>query len=110
MVAAEELDVEHEPDDLRHVDARERPALNTVNDALGRRPDRRHRRLERDVAHRPRIRAAAVAARAELLKLASTKLGVPVASLTVSKGVVSGGGKTVTYGELVGGKLLQRRR
>ena len=28
------------------------------------------------------------------------------ASLTVSKGVVSGGGKSVTYGELVGGKLF----
>ena len=34
----------------------------------------------------PRIRAAAVAARHELLKLASTKLGVPVASLTVEQG------------------------
>ena len=53
-----------------------------------------------------RIRGVAVAARAELLKLASAKLGVPVSSLTVSKGVVSGGGKTVTYGELLGGKLF----
>jgi CO/xanthine dehydrogenase Mo-binding subunit len=54
----------------------------------------------------PRIRAAAVAARAELLKLASAQLGVPVSSLSVSKGVVTGGGKSVTYGELVGGKLF----
>ena len=38
----------------------------------------------------------------------STQLGVPVASLTVSKGVVSGGGKSVTYGALIGDKLLQR--
>jgi nicotinate dehydrogenase subunit B len=53
-----------------------------------------------------RIRAAAVAARAELLKLAAAKLAVPVANLSVSKGVVSGGGKSVTYGELVGGKLF----
>jgi CO/xanthine dehydrogenase Mo-binding subunit len=53
-----------------------------------------------------RIRAAAVAARAELLKLASGKLNVPVAQLTVAKGVVSGGGQKVTYGELVGGKLF----
>ena len=53
-----------------------------------------------------RIRAAAVAARAELLKLASAKLGVATSSLTVSKGVVSGGGKSATYGELVGGKLF----
>ncbi len=53
-----------------------------------------------------RIRAAAVAARAELLKLASASLGVPVASLSVSKGVVSGGGQSTTYGQLVGGKLF----
>jgi CO/xanthine dehydrogenase Mo-binding subunit len=53
-----------------------------------------------------RIRAAAVAARAELLKLAAAKLGVAASSLTVKDGVVSGGGKTVTYGELVGGKLF----
>src|SRR5262249_42640092 len=31
---------------------------------------------------------------------------VPVASLTVAKGVVSGGGKTVTYGQLLGDKLF----
>ena len=38
--------------------------------------------------------------------MASTRLGVPVGSLTVSKGVVSGGGKTVSYGDLIGGKLF----
>jgi nicotinate dehydrogenase subunit B len=54
----------------------------------------------------PSVRAAGVTARAALLSLASTRLGVPVSSLTVSKGVVSGGGKTVSYGELVGGKRL----
>ena len=52
------------------------------------------------------VRAAAVAARQSLLGLASASLGVPVAKLSVDKGVVSGGGKTVTYGELVGGKLF----
>ena len=51
-------------------------------------------------------RAAAAAAYQALLGLASTRLGVPVGSLTVSKGVVSGGGKTVTYGDLIGGKLF----
>ncbi len=51
-------------------------------------------------------RAAAAAAYQALLGMASTHLGVPVGSLTVSKGVVSGGGKTVTYGELIGGKLF----
>jgi nicotinate dehydrogenase subunit B len=52
------------------------------------------------------VRAAAAAARQALLGLASASLGVPVARLSVDRGVVSGGGKTVTYGELVGGKLF----
>jgi len=51
-------------------------------------------------------RAAAAAAYQTLLGLASTNLGVPATSLTVSKGVVSGGGKTVTYGQLIGGNLF----
>ncbi len=54
----------------------------------------------------PQIRAAAAAARQALMGLAAKQLGVPAASLSVSKGVVSGGGKSVTYGELVGGKLF----
>ena len=49
-------------------------------------------------------RVAAAYAKQELLKMASTKLSVPVASLSVAKGVVSGGGKSTTYGELIGGK------
>jgi nicotinate dehydrogenase subunit B len=51
-------------------------------------------------------RAAAAAAYQALLKLASANLGVPVSSLSVKSGVVSGGGKTVTYGELIGDKLF----
>ena len=54
------------------------------------------------------MRAAAATAKQALLSLASANLGVPVASLSVDKGVVSGGGKTVTYGQLVGGQALQR--
>src|SRR6476619_2599598 len=52
------------------------------------------------------VRAAAASAKQALLDLASVKLGAPVASLSVDRGVISGGGKTVTYGELVGGKLF----
>ncbi len=52
------------------------------------------------------IRAAAVSARQALLGLASTQLGVPAASLTVANGVVSGGGKSVSYGQLLGGHLF----
>ncbi len=53
-----------------------------------------------------RLRSAGAAAREALLGLASARLGVPVAALTVSGGVVSGGGASLSYGELVGGRLL----
>ncbi|HEY4347082.1 MAG TPA: molybdopterin cofactor-binding domain-containing protein [Gaiellaceae bacterium] len=52
------------------------------------------------------IRAAAALAKTTLLNMASTQLGVPAASLTVTAGVVSGGGKTVKYSDLLGGKLF----
>jgi nicotinate dehydrogenase subunit B len=54
----------------------------------------------------PQIRAAAAAAKDALLGLASANLGVAKSSLTVDKGVVSGGGKSVTYGALLGDKLF----
>jgi nicotinate dehydrogenase subunit B len=54
----------------------------------------------------PRVRSASATARQVLLGLAASRLGVPVASLSVSKGVVSGGGKSVTYGALIGDKLF----
>jgi len=52
----------------------------------------------------PQVRTAAAEARLELLKLASAKLNAPQDQLTVSKGVVLGSGRTVSYGELVGDK------
>src|SRR5215472_5393476 len=55
----------------------------------------------------PQLRQAAAAARAELLKLASTHLGANVEQLTVTNGVVSVSdhtNKTISYGELIGGK------
>jgi CO/xanthine dehydrogenase Mo-binding subunit len=52
------------------------------------------------------VRAAAVAARAALLGLASKELGAPVSDLTVSKGIVSGNGRSIKYGDLLGGKLF----
>jgi CO/xanthine dehydrogenase Mo-binding subunit len=54
----------------------------------------------------PQVRAGAAYARQALLGMAATQLGVPVASLTVDNGVVSGGGKTITYGALLGDKLF----
>jgi len=52
------------------------------------------------------LRAAAASARQALLGLAATNLGVPSASLTVKSGVVSGGGKSIKYGDLLGDKLF----
>ena len=55
----------------------------------------------------PQLRQASAAARQELLKLASAKLGAPVEKLSVNDGVVSASGdpaKKVTYASLVGGK------
>jgi nicotinate dehydrogenase subunit B len=95
MIAAEELDLA--PDQVRHgpwdsyqvVDSGETGGSNGIQSSGG-----------------PPLRAAAATAKQALLKLASTSLGVPVASLSVANGVVSGGGKSITYGELVGGKLI----
>ena len=47
------------------------------------------------------LRKVAAYTRQALLDLAAKKLGAPVAELTVVDGVVSGGGKSVRYGELV---------
>jgi len=56
----------------------------------------------------PQVRAAAAEARQALLLLASTKLGVQLGSLAVSKGVVfvdgEEGGRSVKYGALLGDK------
>jgi CO/xanthine dehydrogenase Mo-binding subunit len=54
----------------------------------------------------PQVRSAAAYGKQHLLKLASASVGVPVGSLTVKSGVVSGGGRSVTYGELIGDKLF----
>jgi nicotinate dehydrogenase subunit B len=57
----------------------------------------------------PQVRAGAAEARQALLQMASKNLTTPVERLTVSRGVVSslmqgGGGRSVTYGELIGDK------
>jgi CO/xanthine dehydrogenase Mo-binding subunit len=50
------------------------------------------------------IRNAAAKAKSALIELAATQLGVEPDDLTVSDGIISGGGKRVSYGELIGGK------
>jgi nicotinate dehydrogenase subunit B len=53
------------------------------------------------------VRKVAAYTSQALLGLASTQLGVPVSSLSVTDGVVSGGGKKISYGELVQGQHLE---
>jgi len=57
----------------------------------------------------PQLRQAAAAAKQELLKLASQRLGSPVESLSVTSGVVSAGSKKVTYAQLIGGKKFNTK-
>jgi len=57
----------------------------------------------------PQLRQAAAAAKQELLKLASQRLGSPVESLSVTSGVVSAGAKKVTYAQLIGGKKFNTK-
>jgi nicotinate dehydrogenase subunit B len=53
------------------------------------------------------VRKAAAYTYQALLDLAATTLGVPKNQLTVKDGVISGGGKRTTYGELVKGQELK---
>ena len=52
------------------------------------------------------IRNAAATAKAALLDEAAKRLGAKKEELKVADGVVSGGNKRVTYGELIGGKTF----
>ena len=54
----------------------------------------------------PNIRKAAAYTYQALLDLASMQLGVPKTELSMRDGVVSGGGKSISYGELVKGQQL----
>jgi CO/xanthine dehydrogenase Mo-binding subunit len=55
----------------------------------------------------PNIRKAAAYTYQALLDLASQRLGVPKNQLSVKDGVVSGGGKSMSYGDLVKGQQLK---
>jgi nicotinate dehydrogenase subunit B len=54
----------------------------------------------------PNIRKAAAYVHQALLELAYENLGVPKESLAVKDGIVSGGGKTISYGDLVKNQKL----
>src|SRR5579862_5562014 len=55
----------------------------------------------------PNIRKAAAYTYQALLDLASRRLGVGKSDLTVKDGIVSGGGKSAAYGDLVKGQQLK---
>jgi len=55
----------------------------------------------------PNIRKAAAYTYQALLDVASKRLGVPKSELAVKDGVVSGGGKKISYGDLVKGQQLK---
>ena len=55
----------------------------------------------------PNIRKAAAYTYQALLDLASEKLAVPKDKLSVKDGIVSGGGKTISYGDLVKNQQLK---
>ena len=55
----------------------------------------------------PNIRKAAAYTYQALLDLASEKLGVPKDKLSVKEGIVSGGGKSISYGDLVKNQQLK---
>jgi len=97
MIAAEELDME--VNQLRHIafdTGGATPSPNTGNTGGSTSISQGG----------PLVRRAAAEAKVALLGMAAANLGVPAAQLSVSKGVVSGGGKSVTYGQLVGDKLM----
>lgn len=54
----------------------------------------------------PNLRKVAAYTYQALLDLAATKLGTPKDKLSVNDGVVSGGGKSVSYGDLIKGQRL----
>ncbi len=53
------------------------------------------------------LRKVAAYTHQALLGLASTHLGVPASSMTVANGVVTGGGRSVAYADLVKGQRLE---
>jgi CO/xanthine dehydrogenase Mo-binding subunit len=55
----------------------------------------------------PNVRKAAAYTYQALLDLASERLGVPKSELSTKDGVVSGGGKSISYGDLVKGQQLK---
>ncbi len=94
MIAAEELDVDLSQMRWVRLDTKLSPNQGETSGSNGTRNQG------------AQVRTATVAARSALLDLAAARLGVAKGSLTVDKGVVTGGGRSVSYGDLLGDKLF----
>ena len=94
MMAAEELDVPFQSVELKFGDTAQTPDQGGTGNSNG------------VAAVYGPLRQAAATARQALLEMASTKLGVPLASLAVQDGVVTVAGTTrsATYADLIGDK------
>jgi nicotinate dehydrogenase subunit B len=55
------------------------------------------------------IRQAAATARKALMEMSAQQLGVPAAELRVSNGTITAAGKSLSYGELIGGQFFSRK-
>jgi nicotinate dehydrogenase subunit B len=55
------------------------------------------------------IRQAAATARKALAEIAAERLGVPTTELRIENGTIKSGGKSVSFGELVGGQIFSRK-
>ncbi len=55
------------------------------------------------------IRLAAATARKALLEMSAQRLRVPAAKLSVSNGTIAAAGKSISYAELVGGRMFSRK-
>lgn len=53
------------------------------------------------------MRKAAAYTREAVLELAAQRFGVPRSAVSVAKGVITGGGKSATYGEIISGQTLR---
>lgn len=53
------------------------------------------------------MRKAAAYTREAVLELAAQRFGVPRSAVSVAKGVITGGGKSATYGEIIAGQTLR---
>ncbi|HEY4827335.1 MAG TPA: molybdopterin cofactor-binding domain-containing protein, partial [Solirubrobacteraceae bacterium] len=95
MIAAEELNLTFDQVKLAQVDTNVSLSASTVGSGA-----------TSGAMAATSLRGAAAAARTLLLNMAASQLNVPVTSLSISDGVISGGAAPLTYSDLIAGKLF----